>query len=246
MRGGAPVLRKRYLLYSDPGAPPLSRFVPCPRSAPVCRRRQAVGRVMDIGMATFLVTSRCKPREWRWGAREVPPRRLGSEKFTAAGTPISRSLHAGIVMSPSAVRRDRSARPSSIRAVRPTMEGTMRATSPSPVAAAFVVLALVGGCADSTGPSLGDTSPGQLAVIPGAAIISPGEAVQLQATMSDRLGRRQQSVTVTWRSSEAVATVSASGQVLGVAEGRAVITAMAPWLSCPRSRFGPAQSTPVR
>jgi hypothetical protein len=104
----------------------------------------------------------------------------------------------------------------------------MRAITPSPVVAAFVVLALMGGCADSTAPSPGAPSSDQLAVFPGKAIIGPGQAVQLQASLTDKSGTARQGVTVAWRSSnEAVATVSSSGQVLGRAEGSAVITASA-------------------
>ena len=81
-----------------------------------------------------------------------------------------------------------------------------------------LLTALVFGCGDNT-PDVGPSS-GILLVNPLFAGVKQGATKQLTATVNGT------AVAVTWASSDAaIATVSASGVVAGVAAGRASITA---------------------
>ena len=106
----------------------------------------------------------------------------------------------------------------------------MRVTRMSPLAAALSLLALVAACNDaySPSPAPGRSSGGGLSVIPQSATIAPGEVVALQAKLINEFGDRIEGVTVKWQSSDdAVATVAATGEVVGRGEGHVIISASA-------------------
>ncbi|HEX7337238.1 MAG TPA: Ig-like domain-containing protein, partial [Gemmatimonadales bacterium] len=76
---------------------------------------------------------------------------------------------------------------------------------------------------DRTGPNPPVAS---VTVAPSAWIISPGATIQLTATANDASGATLEDRTITWYSSnDALATVSATGLVTGVAEGDVTIRA---------------------
>jgi uncharacterized protein YjdB len=69
------------------------------------------------------------------------------------------------------------------------------------------------------------SSPSGLTVVPSSATIIAGQVVALKASMRDQFGDPLL-VTVRWRSSnESVATVAATGEVLGRSTGDATIVA---------------------
>jgi uncharacterized protein YjdB len=69
------------------------------------------------------------------------------------------------------------------------------------------------------------SSPSGLTVVPSSATIIAGQVVALKASMRDQFGDPLL-VTVRWRSSnESVATVAATGEVLGRSTGNATIVA---------------------
>ena len=69
------------------------------------------------------------------------------------------------------------------------------------------------------------SSPSGLTVVPSSATIRAGQVVALKASMRDEFGDPLL-VTVKWRSSnETVATVAATGEVLGRSVGTVAITA---------------------
>jgi uncharacterized protein YjdB len=69
------------------------------------------------------------------------------------------------------------------------------------------------------------SGPSGLTVVPSSATIIAGQVVALKASMRDQFGDPLL-VTVRWRSSnETVATVAATGEVLGRSAGTAAITA---------------------
>lgn len=104
---------------------------------------------------------------------------------------------------------------------------------------ASALLAACGGGSDSSGPPP-DTTPRvtSVAVTPGTASVLVGDQTQLAANVSAVNGA---ATTVTWQTSNAsVATVSASGQVQGIAVGSASITATSTFDA---SKSGSAQVT---
>lgn len=106
----------------------------------------------------------------------------------------------------------------------------MRVTRMSPLAAALSLLALLAACNDAYSPSPvpGRSGGGGLSVIPQSATIAPGQVVALQAKLIDEFGDRIEGVTVKWQSSnDAVATVAATGEVVGRDQGHVIITASA-------------------
>ena len=94
---------------------------------------------------------------------------------------------------------------------------------------AVVVRAVSLGKHDSAAVTIVRPSPNPVAsvtVTPSAASLDAGRTLQLAVTLKDAAGRLLAGRTVTWAtSSPAVATVSASGLVSGVAAGSATITA---------------------
>lgn len=107
----------------------------------------------------------------------------------------------------------------------------MRVTSLSRTIAALAALILAGACHDTSGPdSQGpDLSTGGMTLIPRSATIRSGEVVVLKATPIDANGGRPAVVGISWTSTnEAVATVTARGEVFGRGAGHAIITASAP------------------
>lgn len=106
----------------------------------------------------------------------------------------------------------------------------MRVISLSQTVAAFAALVLAGACNDTTAPSDSGPAPsiGGMTVQPRNATIQAGQALLLKATLIDEHGDRLDGVGVSWTSTnDAVATVSASGEVFGRGAGYAVITASA-------------------
>lgn len=108
----------------------------------------------------------------------------------------------------------------------------------SRVVALLAGLTVAGACSDSTAPNDG-LNPGEgatgtvfMMLAPTSATISPGQVVVLQAQLHNRLGTPIQGATITWKShNDAVASVSARGEVSGKAEGHAVIIASAQGMS---------------
>jgi uncharacterized protein YjdB len=106
----------------------------------------------------------------------------------------------------------------------------MRATTLSRIVAALAVSALVGACGeDPTGPGTLDTravTRERMTVLPGSATITTGQVVFLKAKMTSQYGDQFEPEGVIWKSSsDAIAIVSTRGEVLGMREGRATITA---------------------
>jgi uncharacterized protein YjdB len=87
------------------------------------------------------------------------------------------------------------------------------------------VLLALGSCSDATAPPVPTTVSVSTAVATLGAI---GETVQLSASVKDQAGRTMQGVPVAWTTSDAaVASVSSSGVVTGIANGSTTITASA-------------------
>jgi uncharacterized protein YjdB len=89
-------------------------------------------------------------------------------------------------------------------------------------------VAAVGACTEPFSPP--PNAPSQpaagLTVVPSSATIVAGQTVLLKASMRDQFGDDLIGVTVRWSSSnEAVATVAATGEVLGRGVGTATIVA---------------------
>jgi hypothetical protein len=106
----------------------------------------------------------------------------------------------------------------------------MRAITMSRVVATLATLSLTAACNDTSGPGgqLGEPGRGGMTVVPRFATIGAGQVIALTARLRDYDGNRIETVTIGWASSnEAVATVSSRGEVMGRAEGRAIITASA-------------------
>jgi hypothetical protein len=107
----------------------------------------------------------------------------------------------------------------------------MRAISMSRTIAVFLASALAGGCTDDpTGIDGGVGSPVQttITLTPLSATVRPGQSILLDARLLDGAGHAMQGVKFSWRSSDnAVAIVSAAGEVVGQRPGRALITASA-------------------
>jgi uncharacterized protein YjdB len=105
----------------------------------------------------------------------------------------------------------------------------MRVVTLSRVVAAFAVLTLAAACDDTSGPG-GQIQPGGggLSIVPRSATIKAGQTMALQASLIDENGDRLSGVPFQWTSTnDAVATVAATGEVLGRSEGHVVITASA-------------------
>lgn len=101
----------------------------------------------------------------------------------------------------------------------------MRVITMLRVVVALSALVLAGACNDafSTPPNVPSTDG--LAVIPRSATIQAGQVVALQARLIDENGDQITGL-VSWTSSnQAVATVAASGEVLGRGAGHATIAA---------------------
>jgi hypothetical protein len=104
----------------------------------------------------------------------------------------------------------------------------MKTTHPVHVVAALAILVAAGACTEPFSSPPNDPSMAGLTVIPRSATIRSGQVVALKATLVDESGNAVQTATVSWTSSnESVATVGATGEVLGRGEGRANITAAA-------------------
>jgi hypothetical protein len=105
----------------------------------------------------------------------------------------------------------------------------MRVISLSRTVAAFAVLLLAGACNDTTGPiEVPALPPEGMTVEPRNATIQAGQALLLKATLIDEHGDRLDGAGISWKSTnDAVATVSATGEVFGRGAGHAVITASA-------------------
>ena len=110
----------------------------------------------------------------------------------------------------------------------------MRATTLSRTLAILSALAMLSACSDAYSPSQpGDpSSPGGsaqgLTVVPRSARIQAGQVVALKARLIDANGDQMRGVSISWTSSnEAVATVAATGEVLGRNAGTTTIAATA-------------------
>jgi uncharacterized protein YjdB len=104
----------------------------------------------------------------------------------------------------------------------------MRVTTMSRMLATLSALTLAAACNDTTGPSTNVPVTGSISVVPRAATIRSGQVVALTASLIDEHGARLSGVTIRWTSSnDAIATVAATGEVLGRGAGHAVITATA-------------------
>jgi hypothetical protein len=108
----------------------------------------------------------------------------------------------------------------------------MSATPLSRTLVILTALAFSAACSDPVGPRLlvddgGEQESEALSVTPRTATIEAGGVVLLHAKLVDGSGKRIPAV-VQWTSSrDAVATVTASGEVQGRSAGRAIITARA-------------------
>ncbi|HEV8455543.1 MAG TPA: Ig-like domain-containing protein [Gemmatimonadales bacterium] len=104
----------------------------------------------------------------------------------------------------------------------------MSVTTLSRIIAALSAITLLGACNDSFSPSASVPSFEGLTVVPQSATIQAGQVVALKARLIDENGDQLREVATSWMSSnETVATVAASGEVLGRGAGRAIITATA-------------------
>jgi pullulanase len=104
----------------------------------------------------------------------------------------------------------------------------MSVTSVSRNLAIVSALAMLSACNDAYSPtqSSGPSSPTGLTVVPRQATIQAGQVVALKARLSDDNGDQIRGVAITWTSSdEKVATVAATGEVLGRSAGHSTIAA---------------------
>jgi uncharacterized protein YjdB len=104
----------------------------------------------------------------------------------------------------------------------------MKATPLTRSIAILTAFSGVMACQDTSGPRV-PSPPGteSVSIVPRSATIEAGGTVAFKATLSDEFGDPL-AATFEWRSSDdAVATVTAQGEVRGRSEGRAVITASA-------------------
>ena len=88
-------------------------------------------------------------------------------------------------------------------------------------------IAAAGACSEPFSPPPNTPAqPSGLTVVPSTATIVAGQVVALKATMRDQFGDELVGVTVQWSSSNsAVASVAATGEVLGRQEGTVTIIA---------------------
>ena len=104
-------------------------------------------------------------------------------------------------------------------------EVTMPAITLLRIVAVLTAVSVTAACNDSFSVPPNDPSTGTLTVVPRSATIHAGEVAVFKASLKDEFGD-QIATNMRWTSSDdAIATVSASGEVFGRAEGRAVITA---------------------
>jgi uncharacterized protein YjdB len=100
----------------------------------------------------------------------------------------------------------------------------MAATTLSRLVTAAALVA-ASACSEPFSPPPNNPSTSGLTVVPSSATIVAGQVVALKASMRDQFGDPLL-VTVRWRSSnETVATVAATGEVLGRSAGNAAIIA---------------------
>lgn len=93
-------------------------------------------------------------------------------------------------------------------------------------AGSSLALALLVACGGSSTPPVPPVTPvASVSVTPGTSTLNVGGTVQLTATPQSSTGAALTGRTITWSSSSAAATVSASGLVTAVAGGTATITA---------------------
>jgi uncharacterized protein YjdB len=104
----------------------------------------------------------------------------------------------------------------------------MNATSLTRTIVILTAFAGVMACQDTSGPQVPSTTGTEsVSIVPRSATIEAGRTVALRATLRDEFGDLL-AATFEWRSSDdAVATVTANGEVRGRSEGRAVISASA-------------------
>ena len=90
-----------------------------------------------------------------------------------------------------------------------------------------LTIAAASACSEPFSPPPNTPSlPSGLTVVPSSATIIAGQVVALKASMRDQFGDPMIGVTVRWTSSnEAVATVAATGEVLGRSVGNVAIVA---------------------
>jgi uncharacterized protein YjdB len=104
----------------------------------------------------------------------------------------------------------------------------MRVIRMSRIVATLSALTLAGACNDAFSPPPNIPSFEGLTVVPRSATIQAGQVVALTAKLIDANGDQLSGVATSWTSSnEVVATVAATGEVLGRGAGRAIITATA-------------------
>ena len=104
----------------------------------------------------------------------------------------------------------------------------MIATPMSRIIALLSAITLLSACNDAFSPPQTTPAPGGFTVVPRSATLQAGQVVALKANLIDDNGDQVRGVPISWRSSnESVATVAATGEVLGRGEGHAVISASA-------------------
>jgi uncharacterized protein YjdB len=104
----------------------------------------------------------------------------------------------------------------------------MRVIRMSRILATVSALTLVGACNDAFSPPPNIPIFEGLTVVPRSATIQAGQVVALKARLIDANGDPLNGVATSWTSSnEVVATVAATGEVLGRGAGHAIITATA-------------------
>jgi uncharacterized protein YjdB len=151
---------------------------------------------------------------------------------TVEVTPASATVDEGKTVQLTATLRDAAGNPLSGRVVTWTSDNTTAAT----VSANGLVTAKTAGSATITATSEGQSGTSAITVVrvpvasvsvaPASASVQVGSSVQLTATPKDASGAPLPGRTITWSSDNtAIATVSGSGLVSGVAEGGVAITA---------------------
>ena len=212
----------------DANGNPLSgRTITWTTSAPGVATVDANGLVSAVatGSATITATSEGKSGTAAITVSSVPV-------ASVAVSPASATLIVGATQQLTATPLDANGNPLSGR----TISWTTSALGVATVDANGLVTAVAPGSATITATSEGKSGTSAItvnpvpvasvAVTPGSATVSVGGTQQLTATPLDADGNPLSGRTVTWVSSNtAVATVSASGLVTGVAPGSATITA---------------------
>jgi uncharacterized protein YjdB len=209
------------------GDPLAGRTVTWTSSNPAVATVNSSGLVTAVAAGTVTITATC---EGKSGTATITVTTVPVASVTVA--PSSANLQVSQTVQLTATPKDASGNPLSGRVVTWATSSAAVAT----VSGSGLVTAVAAGTATITATSEGQSGTAAITVTsvpvasvvvtPASATVPAGSSVQLTATPEDASGNPLAGRVVTWASSNtAVATVSGSGFVTGVAQGAATITA---------------------